>query len=108
MIISHDFRADFPVFTHHPDLVYLDSTSTTQKPRMVIDRLSQYLSSEYANIHRGAYSLSERSEELYGLSKEAVKNLINARFTSEIVYTANATAAVNLLTLSLTRSGWLR
>jgi SufS family cysteine desulfurase len=108
MTAIHDFRADFPVFTHHPDLVYLDSTSTTQKPQAVIDRLSLYLSSEYANIHRGAYSLSERSEELYAASKEAVKNLIHARSTSEIVYTANATAAANLLTLSLTRSGWLR
>jgi cysteine desulfurase/selenocysteine lyase len=104
----HEFRADFPVFTHHPDLVYLDSTSTTQKPRAVIDRLSLYLTSEYANIHRGAYSLSERSEELYTTSKEAVKSLIHARSTSEIIYTANATAAANLLTLSLTRSGWLR
>jgi selenocysteine lyase/cysteine desulfurase len=104
----HEFRADFPVFTHYPDLVYLDSTSTTQKPRAVIDRLSLYLTSEYANIHRGAYSLSERSEELYAASKEAVKNLIHARSTSEIIYAANATAAANLLTLSLTRSGWLR
>ena len=108
MTAIHDFRADFPVFTHHPDLVYLDSTSTTQKPQAVIDRLSLYLSSEYANIHRGAYSLSERSEELYAASKEAIKNLIHARSTSEIMYTANATAAANLLTLSFTRSGWLR
>jgi cysteine desulfurase / selenocysteine lyase len=108
MTPSHDFRADFPVFVHHPNLVYLDSTSTTQKPQRVIDRLSTYLSSEYANIHRGAYALSERSEELYSASKEAVKKLICAKSSSEIIYTANATAAVNLLTLSLVRSGWLR
>ena len=102
-----DIRSDFPVFTAHPELVYLDSTSTTQKPATVIDRQAEYLRSSYANIHRGAYSLSEQSESLYTASKQAVVSLVGAASPSEIIYTANSTSAVNLLTLSLTRSGWL-
>ncbi len=46
------FRSDFPIFTTHPDLVYLDSASSAQKPKQVIDSLSRYFATDYANIHR--------------------------------------------------------
>ena len=59
------FRKDFPIFITHPDLVFLDSASSSQKPKMVIDAITQYLESSYSNIHRGSYELSEISEELF-------------------------------------------
>lgn len=101
-------RSDFPIFSNNPDLIYLDSASTAQKPRAVIDEMSRFLSQDYANIHRGAYSLSERSEELYRASKDAVARLIHASETSEISYAYNATHAFNILSLSLRKSGWLQ
>ena len=103
-----DLKKDFPIFAHHPGLVYLDSTSTTQKPRYVIEGMKTFMETGYANIHRGAYRLSEISEELYDASKERVRTLINARDTSEIQYTYNATYAANMLAGSLRRSGRLR
>ncbi len=66
------FRSDFPIFASHPDLVYLDSASTAQKPRHVIDAMSKMLEESYANIHRGAYDLSEMAEAYYESSKEHV------------------------------------
>lgn len=66
------FRTDFPIFTSHPDLVYLDSASTAQKPRHVIDAMSNMLEKSYANIHRGSYDLSEMAETSYDASKDAV------------------------------------
>lgn len=71
-----NYKPDFPIFQTHPDLVYLDSTATSQKPTSVIDGISEYLSSSYANIHRGSYEISEISEKLYEDSKKIVaKNI---------------------------------
>ncbi len=103
-----NIRADFPIFVKTPDLVFLDSASTTQKPAHVIDGMAEYLSTSYANIHRGAYELSEASEMLYEASKSKVAGLIGAESAHEIVYTANSTAAANLLASSIARSGWLK
>lgn len=66
------FRSDFPIFTTHPDLVFLDSASSAQKPQYVIDALSRYFASDYANIHRGAYDLSMASSLLYDKAKKAI------------------------------------
>ncbi len=68
----YNFQKDFPVFTTHPDIVYLDSASTSQKPTHVIEGVAEYLRSGYANIHRGAYELSEISEKLYTDSKKSI------------------------------------
>ena len=64
----------FPIFGKHPNLVYLDNAASTQKPKVVIDWVSDFLRNDYANIHRGLYSLSEKSEELYYESKWARKS----------------------------------
>lgn len=90
-------RDQFPMFTHHPDMIYLDAASTTPKPSYVIDRVQYYITHDYANIHRGAYALSLASEQLYRDTKQALASRIGAR-TEEIIYTASATASVNLLT----------
>lgn len=104
----HSLRQDFALFDRHPETVFLDNASTTQKPRYVIDRLRDFLSYDYANIHRGAYDLSERSETVYDASKAKVRDFLNARSTAEIVYTYNATYAANILSSTLVRNGWLK
>lgn len=101
------FRHDFPIFTTHPDLVYLDSASSAQKPQSVIDSLSRYFANDYANIHRGAYDLSMESSLLYEQSKKAVAQKLHAQSDAEIVFTYNATYAFNLIAQGLVKSGYL-
>lgn len=103
-----NIKKDFPIFGTHPDLVYLDSTATTQKPAMVIDGVAEYLRSSYANIHRGSYDISELSEKLYEDSKKIVAKHIGADSWREVIYTGNSTYALNLLSQSLYRSHKLK
>lgn len=100
------FRSDFPIFSTHPDLVFLDSASSAQKPSAVIDAMSKYLSSSYSNIHRGAYDLSMESSLLYDKAKQAVAKKLGAR-ADEIVFTYNATYGFNLVTRGLIKSSML-
>jgi len=101
-----NIKQDFPIFQTHPDLVYLDSTATSQKPEMVIDGVADYLRSSYANIHRGSYDISELSEKFYEDSKKIVARHIGAESWREIIYTGNSTYALNLLAQSIWRT-WL-
>jgi cysteine desulfurase/selenocysteine lyase len=101
------YKHDFPIFDHHPTLVYLDSASTAQKPRVVIQALTDIYNHDYANIHRGAYSLSEKSELLYEASKEKLKEFLHAESRYEIVYTYSATYAMNYLARSLADSAMI-
>lgn len=103
-----NIKKDFPVFSHHKDLVYLDSTSTTQKPAFVIEKIQTYLESSYANIHRGSYHLSEVSEDMYEASKKKVAQFIGAKNWREVVYAQNSTYALNLLASSLGRSNFFQ
>ena len=57
-----NIREHFPIYTTYPDLHYLDNASTTHKPQKIIDAMNQYISHDYANIHRGQYFLAEQSE----------------------------------------------
>lgn len=100
------FRADFPVFQTYPDLIYLDSASSAQKPHAVIEAMNSMMKTSYANIHRGAYDLSERAELLYDKAKESIRAHIWAKNRYEINFTYNATYAFNLLARSLVKS-WL-
>ncbi len=100
------FRSDFPIFTTHPELVFLDSASSAQKPQRVINALSKYFSTDYANIHRGAYDLSMESSLLYESAKNAIAKKLFAR-SDEIVFTYNATYAFNLIARGLVKSGML-
>lgn len=93
----------FPIFGKHPDLVYLDNGASTQKPKIVIDWVSDFLRNDYANIHRWLYSLSEKSEELYYESKCELAKLINCK-PSEIIYSYNSTYCINLLAQALVNS----
>lgn len=66
------FKQDFPLFAHHPDLVYLDSASTSHKPYFVVDAVTSYITHTNSNIHRGLYDLAVDSEQLYQWSKTQV------------------------------------
>ena len=96
-------REDFPildqeVFGHR--LVYLDSAATSQKPRAVIEAMDAYYRHDNANVHRGIYQLSERATAAYEGAREKVARLINAPDPQTIVWTRNATEAVNLVAYS--------
>lgn len=93
-------KKDFPIFANNPWLVFLDNAASTQKPSYVIDGVSQFVESSYANIHRGNYALSEKSEEMYYASKAKTAAHLACK-GSEIIYTYNANYAINLLAQAL-------
>lgn len=102
----HSYKADFPIFANNPGLIFLDSASSSQKPLHVIQGMHDFLSSSYANIHRGAYSLSEQSEKLYFEAKNKIANMLLYCSADEIIFTYNATYAYNMLAQTL-RYSWV-
>jgi cysteine desulfurase / selenocysteine lyase len=90
-------RREFPIFASHPDLVFLDSAASAQKPRSVIDGIADYYRTDYANVHRGVYRLSERSTDLFEEAREKTRAFLNAEHDDEIVYVRNTTEAINLV-----------
>ena len=94
-------RADFPILDTrvHGDkpLVYLDNAATTQRPRQVVQRISDFYTQQYSNVHRGIHALSEQSTDLYEQAREAVARFIRARHPHEVVFTSGTTAAINLV-----------
>ncbi|HEX8036163.1 MAG TPA: aminotransferase class V-fold PLP-dependent enzyme, partial [Ktedonobacterales bacterium] len=93
-------RADFPILAREVNgkpLVYLDSGASAQKPSQVLDAMVHFAQTSYANIHRGAYSLSEESTNAYELARKKVARFINARNVREVIWTRNTTEAINLV-----------
>jgi cysteine desulfurase / selenocysteine lyase len=93
-------RREFPIFANNPDLVFLDSAASAQKPRSVIDGTAEYYRTDYANVHRGVYRLSARSTELYEEARDKVRHFLNAADRREIVFVSNTTEAINLVAQS--------
>lgn len=93
-------KKDFPIFKNNPDLVYLDSTATSLKPKMVLDAMSSYYEKYSANVFRGLYSMSEKATAEYEITREKVAKFINARSGSEIIFVRNTTEAINLIAYS--------
>ncbi len=94
-------RQDFPILSrtvHGKPLVYLDNAATTQKPRQVIDALSDYYRRYNANIHRGLHALSEEATAAYEAVRERTARFLKAPGADHIVFTRNATEAINLFT----------
>lgn len=87
----------FPIFRHHPELIYLDSAATAHKPDVVIDALSQFYARDYATVHRSIYRSSIRATELYHDARETVRRFINAASADEIVFTRNTTESIHLV-----------
>ncbi len=93
-------RRDFPVFEqeiHGKPLAYLDSASSSQKPRQVLDVMRDMYEHGYANVHRGVYELAERATEAYEGARLKVQRLLNAPSAHEVVFTRNVTHAMNLV-----------
>ena len=103
-----NFKQDFPIFTNNPDLIFFDSTATSQKPKMVIDGITDFLSNNYSNIHRGMYDIAQNAESLYKQSKVKTAEILNADSYKEIIYTFNSTYALNLLAQTLRRNNKLQ
>ena len=99
-----DYRDDFPILSRlvHDDqpLAYLDSAATTQSPQQVVDQWQAVYQQVYSNVHRGAHWLSEESTDRYELTRETVRQFINANSAQEIVFTSGTTAAINLVARS--------
>ena len=96
-------RADFPIFEqdiHGKPLAYLDSANSSQKPRQVIDAMSNFYATSYANVHRAVHLLGERATAGLEGAREKVRALLNAPDVREIIFVRNATEALNLVAYS--------
>jgi cysteine desulfurase/selenocysteine lyase len=90
-------RADFPLLAANPDLHYLDSAATSQKPRVVLDAMRDYYERDNANPHRGAYALSARATDRYHAARERVARFLGASDADCLVFTRGTTESLNLV-----------
>jgi cysteine desulfurase/selenocysteine lyase len=96
-------RADFPIFEqliHGKPLAFLDSAASSQKPRQMMEAMTEFYSTSYANVHRGVYVLAERATAALENAREKVRALVNAPDVREIIFVRNATEAINLVAYS--------
>ena len=93
-------KTDFPIF-NDKSLIYLDSASTSQKPKIVLDTIKKVYEHSNANVHRALYNLGSISTELYESSRVIVSKFINAPSSKEVIFTSGTTASINLLSYSL-------
>lgn len=103
MFDVNKIRKDFPILKQkikNKPLVYLDNAASSQKPNVVIDAICNNYRNDYANIHRGVYTLSERSTAAYETARNKIKNFINAASNKEIIFLRGTTEAINLVAQS--------
>jgi len=103
-LLPTSLRDDFPILTNgvldeHP-LVFLDNAASTQRPHQVIDAIRRVYEHDYANVHRGIHTLSERSTEQYEQARDKVRAFINAEHAREVIFTQGTTASINLVARS--------
>jgi len=107
MRLDEQTRGDFPVLSRmvngHP-LVYLDSAASSQKPRAVLEAMSQYYTTSHANVHRSIHTLGEEATELYELARDRVQRFIGAVSREEVVLTRGTTDGINLVAEALGRT----
>ncbi len=104
-------RKDFPLLAdtmNGKPLVYFDNGATTQKPKVVMDRIAEYYKHENANVHRGVYTLSAIATDEYEKARETVRRFLNAKSAAEIIFTKGTTESINLAATILCRSGKLK
>jgi cysteine desulfurase/selenocysteine lyase len=97
---AHTLRADFPIFEqeiHGKPLAYLDSANTSQKPRQVLDGMTKFYETSYANVHRAVHVLAERATSGLEGAREKTRSFINAPDASEVIFVRNATEGLNLV-----------
>jgi cysteine desulfurase / selenocysteine lyase len=101
-------RSDFPILQREVrpgvPLVYLDSTATSQKPLQVIQAMDVFYRQSNANIHRGIHTLAEEATAAYEDARERIANFINAPSSDQVIFTRNATEAINLVAFSWGRA----
>lgn len=100
---SNAIRSQFPIFSKqdgHLPLAYLDSASTTQKPQVVLDAMSHFYASDYANVHRGMYPLAVNATEQYEVARQTVADFIGAGSAREVIWTSGTTNSINLVAQS--------
>ena len=94
------YRSEFPILgkqVHGKPLVFLDNAASAQKPRQVIDAVRYVYEHEYANVHRGVHYMSEHATAAYEGAREKVQHFLNAKHDHEIIFTRNATEAINMV-----------
>ena len=107
LTLGADRRADFPLLQREQGghrLVYLDSASSAQKPRSVMCAMDDLMERSYANVHRGVYAIAEETTARFEASRRSVARFIGARESAELVFTRNATEAINLVAHSWARA----
>ena len=107
MLETASIRNDFPILqreVYGKPLVYLDNAATTQKPRCVVDRITEEYYFVNANIHRGVHFLSQQATEAHEAARETVRAFLNARSSAEILFTRGTTEAINLVASSFSRA----
>ena len=101
-------RSDFPILNREVrpgvPLVYLDSTATSQKPRVVLEAMESFYHSNNANIHRGVHTLAEEATGMYEKARSIVAQFINANCPEEVIFTRNATESINLVAYTWARA----
>lgn len=98
-----EIRQDFPILqreVYGRPLIYLDNAATTQKPRSVVEAISNEYYSTNANVHRGVHFLSQKATDLHEAARERVRQFINARSTAEVLFTRGTTESLNLVASS--------
>lgn len=103
MIDPKEIKSEFPIFESHPDLIFLDNASTTQKPREVLNKLIEVYTHYNANVHRGLYPIAEKVNQEYEGARIKIAKFINAN-PEEIIFTSGTTDATNFIAESLIRS----
>jgi len=96
----HKIRADFPTLhqqIHGKPLVYFDNAATSQKPKVVIEKLQEYYQETNSNVHRGIHFLSQKATDEYEITRHKVQALLNAKHLHEVIYTSGTTAGINLV-----------
>src|SRR5688572_22432258 len=96
-------KEHFPIFRQHPELVYLDSASTSQKLKVVIERERDFYERENANVHRGLYALSSEATQKYEVVRQQVADFIGARSANEIAFTKGSTESINIVANSIAK-----
>jgi len=99
-MFGEQIKQQFPIFQHHPDLIYLDNAATTHKPKLVTEGIQRFYEQENANIHRGIYDLASQTSIKYEAVRKKVAHFIGASGANAIVYTSGTTASINLVAQS--------
>ena len=100
MLDIQKIRADFPILSQKVNgkpLVYFDNGATSQKPKVVLDAITNYYEEINANIHRGVHTLSQLATDAYEASREKIRNHINAKFSHEVIFTSGTTHGINAI-----------